>query len=97
MSGATPIRVEEMIHDVLQAGALGYLLKDITADELTRAIHNAVAGQPTLAPEALHALVHPEPEATELPIGQDLTEREREVLVLLVRGDTTHKLPKCSF
>jgi len=80
----TSFQEQDRIQAALDAGALGYLLKNVGADELARAIRSARAGQPTLAPEATRALIHaatrpPEP-------GHDLTPREREVLVLMVQG-----------
>jgi NarL family two-component system response regulator LiaR len=60
------------------------LLKDVSADELAQAIRAAHAGRSTLSPEAAQALVH----ATSQPPapGIDLTERELEVLALMVEG-----------
>lgn len=81
----TSFQEQELVQGALQAGAIGYLLKDVTAEELANAIRAAYAGKPTLAPEAAQALIH----ATRQPaekIGDDLTEREREVLALLVEG-----------
>lgn len=81
----TSFKEQELVQGALQAGAIGYLLKDISAEELANAIRAAYAGKPTLAPEAAQALIH----ATRLPadrIGFDLTDREREVLALMVRG-----------
>lgn len=73
-----------LIRDALQAGAVGYLLKDVGADELAQAIRRAHAGLPTFSPEVTKALadVVLEPSAP----GHDLTAREREVLALLVEG-----------
>lgn len=80
----TSFKEEEMVQKALQAGAIGYLLKDVQADELAQAIRLAHAGQSTLAPEATQALIHA---ATQPPKpGHDLSEREREVLALLVKG-----------
>lgn len=45
----TSYKEEELVHAVLKAGAIGYLLKNVTADELADAIRAAKAGQPTLA------------------------------------------------
>jgi DNA-binding NarL/FixJ family response regulator len=47
----------ELIKNALEAGAIGYLLKDVTADELARAIRAAHSGRATLSPEAAQALV----------------------------------------
>jgi NarL family two-component system response regulator LiaR len=80
----TSFREEELVQGALEAGAIGYLLKNASADELADAIRAAHAGRPTLAPEAAEALIHA---ATHPPaLGQDLTPREREVLALMVEG-----------
>jgi NarL family two-component system response regulator LiaR len=75
---------QERVQAALKAGAIGYLLKDATAEELVSAIRNAVAGKPSLAPEAARALI----QATTQPAspGYDLTERELEVLALMIEG-----------
>ena len=81
----TSFKEQELVQGALQAGAIGYLLKDITAEELANAIRSAYAGKPTLAPEAAQVLI----QATRMPaekIGYDLTSRELEVLKLLVQG-----------
>jgi NarL family two-component system response regulator LiaR len=80
----TSYKEDELMQQTLQSGAIGYLLKNVSADELVRAIRAAKAGQPTLAPEAAQALIH----AVNQPpaVGHDLTEREREVLALMVKG-----------
>ena len=80
----TSFREEQLVQGALQAGAIGYLLKNVSADELANAIRAAHAGRPTLAPEAAQVLIR----ATRKPLalGYDLTEREREVLALMVEG-----------
>ena len=75
---------EELVRQALQAGAIGYLLKDVTAEELEDAIRAAYAGKPTLAPEAAQALIQSTSKGIEP--GRDLTPREREVLALIVEG-----------
>ena len=73
----------ERILEALDAGALGYLLKDIEPDELMRGIHAAARGESPLAPKAALALIT---ERSGPPQGQALTRREREVLSLVGRG-----------
>ena len=68
----------------MEAGAIGYLLKDVSADELALAIRAAHTGRATLSPDAAQALVQTANKATETDF--DLTEREREVLLLMVEG-----------
>jgi len=80
----TSFQDKELVQDALQAGAIGYLLKNVSGDELAEAIRAAHAGRPTLAPEAVQALVQPASSASAL--GNDLTRREHEVLTLLVKG-----------
>jgi NarL family two-component system response regulator LiaR len=80
----TSFKEGELIKNALEAGAIGYLLKDVSADELARAIRAAYSGRATLSPEAAQALVET---ANQPPTpGLDLTEREREVLTLMVEG-----------
>jgi NarL family two-component system response regulator LiaR len=81
----TSFKEREQVQAVIQAGAIGYLLKDITADELAKAIRLAHAGKPTLAPEAAEVLIQATRQPEPVP-GIDLTEREREVLALMVEG-----------
>jgi NarL family two-component system response regulator LiaR len=80
----TSFKEGDLVKNALEAGAIGYLLKDVSADDLVRAIRAAHAGRATLSPEAAQALV----ETANLPPvpGLDLTEREREVLALMVEG-----------
>lgn len=72
-----------LVQNALQAGAVGYLMKNVTAAELAAAIRAAHLGQMTLSPEAAQALV----QAAQAPPPADpLSEREREVLALMVEG-----------
>jgi NarL family two-component system response regulator LiaR len=80
----TSFKEQELVQNALQAGAIGYLLKDVSAEELARAIRAAYLGRATLSPEAAQVLINA---ANQPPVpGQDLTEREREVLSLMVEG-----------
>jgi len=80
----TSFKDEAWVQAALQAGAISYLLKDVSIDELAAAIRAAHAGKSTLAPEAAQALIHAATRPP--PPGGDLTDREREVLALLVEG-----------
>lgn len=80
----TSFKEEDLVQRALKAGAIGYLLKNVSADALAEAIRAARDGKPTLAPEAAQALI----QATTRPADPDfdLTERELEVLALMVEG-----------
>jgi DNA-binding NarL/FixJ family response regulator len=76
---------DELVADALRAGAIGYLLKGVEVTGLHDAIRAAVAGRPTLAAEATQVLVR-QARAPALQPNATLTEREREVLALMVQG-----------
>lgn len=75
---------EERVQAALKAGAIGYLMKDVSGDELANAIRRAHAGESTLSPQAAQVLIR----ATTRPpaLGHDLTDREREILALMIEG-----------
>jgi NarL family two-component system response regulator LiaR len=80
----TSFKEGALIKYALEAGAIGYLLKDVSADELARAIRAAHAGRATLSPDVAQVIVQ---DASQPPVpGLDLTERERVVLALMVEG-----------
>lgn len=80
----TSFSEEKLVETSLQAGAIGYLYKNASVDELAAAIRAARMGLPTLAPEATRVLINKT--VRQFSPGQDLTERERDVLKLLVEG-----------
>jgi len=82
----TSFKEPELVQGVLRAGAMGYLLKDVTAAELADAIQNVYAGRTALAPEAMQALLEARTANQSPKLGQDITEREHDVLVLMVQG-----------
>jgi DNA-binding NarL/FixJ family response regulator len=73
----------ERVTDALDAGAIGYLLKDAEPDELYRGVRAAARGESPLAPKAAQALIAAR---TSRPPDVELTDREREVLALLAEG-----------
>jgi NarL family two-component system response regulator LiaR len=79
----TSFQEDELVRNVMKAGAVGYLMKNVSARELAAAIRAAKDGKMTLSPEAAQALVRASQQAQET---ESLTEREREVLKLMVEG-----------
>ncbi|MCC7447399.1 MAG: response regulator transcription factor [Anaerolineae bacterium] len=75
---------EALVRDMLKAGAVGYLLKNTTIDELASAIRAAFNGKLTLSPEAARALIDTPPRPS--PASYNLSERELEVLQLMAEG-----------
>ena len=80
----TSFKEDDLVQGVLQAGAISYLLKNVTAAALAGAIRAAHAGRPTLAPEATAALIHVATQPKEPDYA--LTAREQEVLDLMAQG-----------
>jgi len=86
----TSFEEEELVHGVLAAGAISYLLKNVTADELAKAIRDAVSGKSTLSPEAARVLVNAT-RPTRQPLVE-LTDREQDVLKLVVQGRSNQQI-----
>lgn len=80
----TSFKEDNLIENALQAGAIGYLLKNVSADELATAIRSAHIGRPTLAPEATQALI--KASGRRKTPGAELTVREKEVLKMMIGG-----------
>ena len=80
----TSFKEANLVESALHAGAIAYLLKDVSADELAQAIRAAHAGRATISPEAAQALVQAASQAP--PPGFAQTERELAVLALMVEG-----------
>jgi NarL family two-component system response regulator LiaR len=80
----TSFKEKEMVEGALKAGAISYLLKNVSAAELVTAIRGAVSGQSRLSPEAAQVLIQ-DLKAPAAPV-YDLTDREKEILVLMVEG-----------
>jgi two-component system, NarL family, response regulator LiaR len=80
----TSFSEQNMVQGALQAGAIGYLQKNVTASELANAIRLAFAGRMTLSPEATQVLAQSAAQP-QIP-GNQLTDRERDVLKCMVAG-----------
>jgi NarL family two-component system response regulator LiaR len=81
----------DWVRDAMRAGAVGYLLKDASMDELADGIRAAQAGKPTLATAAAQALVEADAHSSFEP-GSDLTVRQLEILTLMVEGLTNNEI-----
>ena len=86
----TSFQEKELVREALHAGAIGYLLKNVSAEDLAAAIREAHAGRSTLAPEAIQVLIQADQPGPALQQDASeayaLTPREREVLALMVEG-----------
>ena len=81
---------EDLVQRAIGAGAIGYLLKKVSATELAEAIRAAHLGRSTIDPDAMQLLIR---SARRPPLlGHDLTAREREVLALLAEGLTNKEI-----
>jgi two-component system, NarL family, response regulator LiaR len=76
----------ELVQNALQAGAIGYMLKNVSVDDMLYTIRMAYAGKPSLGPEAAQALINLSIAPRTAAPSYNLTERERSILRLMVDG-----------
>ncbi len=80
----TSYNTDTQIYAAMQAGASGYLMKDVSGDELVQAIRRAARGEPQLAPDVARRLMQNMAQPRELL--SELTARELEIFKLLGQG-----------
>jgi DNA-binding NarL/FixJ family response regulator len=85
---------DRRVRDALQAGAIGYLLKDVLRPELVQAIRSASQGLPALHPVAQQHLIRHVAAPPAPSLVEDLTEREHEVLRLITRGQNNRDIAR---
>ena len=86
----TSFKEKEYVEGALKAGANGYLLKDVSAEELVNSVRRAAAGQPSLSPEAAQVLIKNVNEPADNQ--PDMTGREKEILALMVEGLSNNEI-----
>lgn len=93
---------DELVLEALHTGARGYLLKDVTLDQLTRAVEVLADGGTLIAPTITDRLVRairsgPSPVGAQAPPAEDLTERECEVLRFMAEGYSNREIADAVF
>lgn len=87
----TSYQDKDLVQKAIRVGAISYLLKNVTGDDLADAVRSANAGLGTLSPEVTRDFIM---SAQQAQLGDDLTPREREVLALMVEGMTNPEIAK---
>ena len=96
----TTFDLDEYVYEALRAGASGFLLKDVTAQQLVDAVYIIASGEALLAPTVTRRLLDrfadsmPAADARLALVIASLTEREREILTLLASGRSNAELAK---
>lgn len=85
---------DDLVRRAIQAGAIGYLLKDVLKDDLVQAILAAAAGRPALHPEIQRRLMRQAVAPSEPSPLASLTERERDVLRCLASGQSNRAIAR---
>lgn len=83
---------DQKVREAIEAGAIGYLLKDVLKADLLRAIQAASQGKPTLHPEAQSYLMRQVSAPATVPSKSNLTERELDVLRLIASGQSNKEI-----
>jgi two-component system, NarL family, response regulator DegU len=106
-AGDTPARViilttfdyEDYVYEAIKAGAMGYLLKDVPADELVATIRQVDAGEPSIQPKIANKLLiefgrkgRSQTSSSRSPQQDELSPREIEILRLIAEGASNRKI-----
>lgn len=83
---------DEKVYPALEAGATSYLLKTSKADEIAKAIRATYNGQSILEPEVAGKIMHRMRNKNEILPHEQLTEREKEILLLIAKGKTNQDI-----
>lgn len=79
---------DELVVEAVEAGAVSYVLKTTSAEELVYALQGAYQGMPVMTGDVSQSLTRGIRQRSAHAVGDDLTEREREVLLLIAEGKT---------
>ena len=94
----TTFDIDDYVFDAIRAGASGFLLKDAPPNELAEAVRVVASGDGLLAPSVTKRVIEhfaATPAASEASTPStlpDLTDREREILVLVARGESNSEI-----
>ncbi len=95
----TTFDYEDYVYDAIKAGAMGYLLKDVPADELVATIRQVYAGEPSIQPRIANKLLiefgrkgRPQASPSRSPQQDELSPREIEILRLIAEGASNRKI-----
>lgn len=96
----TTFDIDDYVFDAIRAGASGFLLKDAPPSELAEAVRVVASGEGLLAPSVTRRVIEhfaAGPQASNAAALPDLTDREREILVLVARGETNTEIAATLF
>lgn len=85
---------DQRVAEAIQAGAVGFLLKEVEADELIAAVRGAARGEPQLHPDAARMLMNLATRPKPVEHSVTLTDREREVIALLAEGQSNKQIAR---
>ncbi|OCA80918.1 response regulator transcription factor [Pseudobacillus wudalianchiensis] len=83
---------DEKVYPALEAGAVSYILKTSKASAIAEAIRKTYEGEPVLEPEVTGKMMKRMRQGQTVPLHEELTEREREVLLLIAQGKSNQEI-----